>query len=44
MHRFCKRHRIKRDIQAGRPRKRTPAPALAQTARPTVKRSDRRAG
>lgn len=44
MRRFCKRHRIKRDIQAGRPRKRTPAPALAQTTRPTVKRSNRRAG
>lgn len=34
MRRFCKRHGIKRDIQAGRPRKRTPAPAAAQPAGP----------
>jgi hypothetical protein len=42
--RFCKLHGIKRDIQAGRPRQRKAAPAVAQTARPTVKPSDRRAG
>ena len=40
MRRFCKRHGIKRDIQAGRPRTRIGAPA----ALPTRKRSDRKAG
>ncbi len=41
--RFCKRHGIKRDIQAGRPRTRPAAPA-ALTARPTGRRRDRKAG
>jgi hypothetical protein len=40
MRRFCKRHGIKRDIQAGRPRKRTAVPAAAQAA---SKRSDGKA-
>jgi hypothetical protein len=41
--RFCTRHGIKRDIQAGRPRTRIDAPA-ARTARPTRNRRDRKAG
>jgi hypothetical protein len=44
MRRFCTRHRIKRDIQAGRPRQRKAAPAVAQTIRTALKRSGRRAG
>jgi hypothetical protein len=44
MRRFCKRHGIKRDMRAGRPRKRTAAPAVARAARPTGKRSVTKAG
>jgi len=43
MRRFCKRHGIKRDIQAGRPRNRT-AGSAGQTGQPIRKLSDRRAG
>jgi hypothetical protein len=43
MRRFCKRHDIKRDIQAGRPRKRIGAPG-ARNARSTDNRNERKAG
>ena len=38
MRRFCKRHGLKRDMRAGRPRTRTSLASSAQTAQPTGKR------
>jgi len=44
MRRFCKRHGLKRDMRAGRPRKRISLATSAQTARPSGKPSAKRTG